>query len=392
MRSIILKTTKNKIKMKKTLTVNLGGTVFHIDDDAYQLLEKYLSNLRIHFSREAGADEVMNDFELRISELLGERVRLGHEVITMEEVEMVIKRMGKVEEIFGEESPSEDAAAEEHKMKTEPAAKKRYFRNPDDRILGGVCSGLAAYADWDPTVVRLIVLLLTFFLLGPVAVVAYIILWMIVPMADTAAEKLLMRGERITVENIGKTVTDGFEKVSASVNDYIHSGKPRTAVQKFGDGFVSIVGFIIKVLGVLIAIVLLPPVLLVLFILVVVLFAIIIGLVGGGLGLLGGGLGSLFAFAPFAGWNIMGAYPEGALIAATIASILAIGIPVLALGYMLGVQLFKWKPMSTATKWVLLVLWFVSLGLTIVLGVHYGWPVIDHQGWHWNNFHPRQFI
>ena len=86
--------------MKKTLTVNLGGTVFHIDEDAYQLLDKYLSNLRIHFRKEEGSDEIMDDFEMRISELLNERVRLGYEVITIEQVEEVIKRMGKPEEIF----------------------------------------------------------------------------------------------------------------------------------------------------------------------------------------------------------------------------------------------------------------------------------------------------
>ena len=86
--------------MKKTLTVNLGGTVFHIDEDAYQLLDKYLTNLRLHFSKEEGSDEIMNDFELRISELFNERIRLGYEVITIEHVEEVIKRMGKPEELF----------------------------------------------------------------------------------------------------------------------------------------------------------------------------------------------------------------------------------------------------------------------------------------------------
>ena len=86
--------------MKKTLTVNLGGTVFHIDEDAYQLLDKYLANLRIHFRKEEGSEEIMNDFEMRISELFNERVRLGYEVITIEHVEEVIKRMGMPEELF----------------------------------------------------------------------------------------------------------------------------------------------------------------------------------------------------------------------------------------------------------------------------------------------------
>jgi len=379
--------------MKKTLTVNLGGTVFHIDEDAYELLDKYLSNLRIHFKKEEGSDEIMNDFESRISELLNERIRLGYEVITLEQVEDVIKRMGKPEEIFGEEKFSEEEKKEEYKVKIETTAKKRFFRNPDDRILGGIASGLAAYMDWDPTAVRLVILLLTFFLLGPVAVITYIILWLIVPTANTAAEKLQMRGESVTIENIGKTVTDGFEKVSADVNNYINSGKPRTSVQKFGDGFVNVIGFIIKVLGILVAIVLLPPVLLVLFVLVVVLFAIIIGLIGGGIGLLGGGIGAAFGgLLPFMDWNMMGNYPEGALIAATIASILVIGIPVIAVGYLIGIQLFKWKPMSTSAKWILLVLWLISLAATIVLGINFGLPVIDNYGWHWNHFNPVRYI
>lgn len=111
--------------MKKTLTVNLGGTVFHIDEDAYQLLDKYLSNLRIHFRKEEGSEEIMNDFEMRISELFGERVRLGHEVITIEHVEEVINRMGKPEEIFEEETEEE-----------KENAKKRTYQEQVQRGVG----------------------------------------------------------------------------------------------------------------------------------------------------------------------------------------------------------------------------------------------------------------
>ncbi|MDR2969671.1 MAG: PspC domain-containing protein [Tannerellaceae bacterium] len=380
--------------MKKTLTVNLGGTVFHIDEDAYELLDKYLSNLRVHFKKEEGSDEIMNDFESRISELLSERIRLGYEVITIGQVEDVIGRMGRPEEIFGEDAFAEETK-EEYRGKAEETAKKRFFRNPDDRILGGIAGGLAAYMNWDPTVVRLLILLATI-LLGPGAtavVVTYIILWLIVPTATTAAEKLQMRGENVTVENIGKTVTDTFEKFSANVNNYVNSGKPRTAAQKFGDGLVNVIGFIIKVLGILVAIVLLPPVLLILFVLVVVLFAIIIGLIGGGIGLLGGGLGAAFGgIFPFMDWNMAGNYPEGALIAATIASILIIGIPVIALGYLIGTQLFKWKPIPASAKWILLVLWLVSLAVTIVLGANFGLPIIDQYGWHRNYFSPIRYM
>ena len=85
--------------MKKTLTVNLGGTVFHIDEDAYRLLDNYLCNLKLHFRRQAGADEIVNDIELRISELFLEKLTAGSQVITITDVEEVINRMGKPEEM-----------------------------------------------------------------------------------------------------------------------------------------------------------------------------------------------------------------------------------------------------------------------------------------------------
>lgn len=88
--------------MKKTLTINLGGTVYHIDEDAYHLLDNYLANLRIHFRREEGAEEIVHDMELRISELFADRLNEGKQVITIEDVEEIIARMGKPEELSGE--------------------------------------------------------------------------------------------------------------------------------------------------------------------------------------------------------------------------------------------------------------------------------------------------
>ena len=79
--------------MKKTLTINLGGTVYYIDEDAYHLLDNYLTNLRIHFCREEGAEEIVHDIELRISELFTDRLNEGKQVITIEDVEEIIARM-----------------------------------------------------------------------------------------------------------------------------------------------------------------------------------------------------------------------------------------------------------------------------------------------------------
>ena len=96
--------------MKKTLTVNLGGTVFHIDEDAYRLLDNYLSNLKIHFRKEAGADEIIDDIERRISELFTEKLVAGSQVITIAYVEEVIARMGKPNWSLTQEMPIPEAA------------------------------------------------------------------------------------------------------------------------------------------------------------------------------------------------------------------------------------------------------------------------------------------
>lgn len=355
--------------MKKTFTVNLGGSVFHIDEDAYQLLDKYLSNLRIHFNKEDESGEIMNDFELRISELLGERIRLGYEVITIEHIEEVIKRMGKPEEIFeGEESSdSHDERAESGKE----SCKKRLMRDPDNRILGGVAGGFAAYMDWDPTAIRIVLFLLMFWY--GITIPIYFILWAIVPMAKTATEKLEMRGERVTVETIGKTVTDGVENISNEMSDLINSERPRNFFQKLADTFVAIVGFILKFLMIVIGIVLLPPLAIVIFALIVMTFALIIG-----------GAGFIYNITPF-GTDLINGAPLSMTILGCIGTILFIGIPVFSLVYAICTQLFKAKPLPTSAKWTLLVLWIVALIICSIYvrqsGMLYDWNN------YWNGIH-----
>ncbi len=366
--------------MKKTLTVNLGGIVFHIDEDAYHLLDNYLANLRAHFSREEGTDEIMNDFETRISELLNDRIRLGFQVITIEHIEEVIKRMGKPEQIFQDEPEGK----EEHRSTADSAesagkAKKRLMRDPDDKILGGVASGLALFIGCDVVILRLILIVLLFFGF-PFVVPFYLILWLVVPLASTAADKLLMRGERVNLENIGKTVTDGFEKGINNVNDYIRSEKSRTALQKIGDFIVSFFGIILKIVSVFLGIILLPVLLLVVFILVVVIFA-----------LFAGGIGAVFSGFPFFADNInwVNQVPEYITIAGSLGGILLIGIPIIAMLYSLFGSLLKLKPVPSGVKWGLIVVWLIALVLCIIswtsignsIGGFHSWPVHWHLKW-----------
>ncbi len=359
--------------MKKTLTVNLGGTVFHIDEDAYELLDKYLSNLRIHFRNEEGSEEIMNDFEMRISELLNERIRLGYGVITITEIESVIKRMGSPEELF-------EDAPENNKQRTGPTSsphdshvytQKRLFRNPDDRILGGVAGGLAAYLDWDPTLVRLLIILLTAVSAGFPFVIIYFVMWIIVPMARTATEKLQMRGETITIENIGKTVSNSFESVKNTVNDYANSPKTRSTLQRIADGFIEVVGVLVKIIAVLLGLAIFPPLLLGLFIVFIILIA-----------LLTGGVGALYSILPFtSNFSIVTTQPYWVISAVCICTLFVVGIPLLSVIYAICNYFFKYKPVSHSTKWTLLILWIISLVLGIILSTHYHIPV----GFNWDS-------
>lgn len=345
--------------MKKTLTVNLGGTVFNIDDDAYRLLDNYLSNLKMHFRKEAGADEIVDDIERRISELFAEKLSAGSQVITIADVEEVIARMGKPEDMeAGEESGEASSSANGYgagawssntKTTYSSTTHRRLYRNPDDKMLGGVVSGLAAYLGWDVTLLRLLLLIILICGYGTLIPV-YIVCWLIIPEARTAAEKLSMRGEAVTVENIGKTVTDGFDKVANGVNDYMKSDKPRTTLQKLGDTLVMIVGWMLKICLVIFAIICSP----ILFVFGVVFVALLIAAVAVAIG----GGAALFSLFPMVDL-VLPASPLSAIVM-YISGILLVGIPLISLVWAIFGQIFKWQSMNSGLKWTLVILWIVS--------------------------------
>lgn len=330
--------------MKKTLTVNLGGTVFHIDEDAYRLLDNYLSNLKIHFRKEAGADEIIDDIERRISELFAEKLTAGSQVITITDVEEVIARMGKPEDMEAE-NDSEPSVGNA----TRTTIHRRLYRNPDDKLLGGVISGMAAYLGWDVTLLRLLLLVVLICGVGTLVPV-YIVCWLVIPEARTAAEKLSMRGEAVTVENIGKTVTDGFEKVANGVNDYMKSDKPRTFLQKLGDALVMVAGWFFKICLVIFAIICSPLLFVFGVVFVALLFAAVMVAIGGGAALI-----SMFPTFDV----ILPTSPLSAIVM-YIAGILLVGIPLVSLVWAIFSQIFKWQPMASGLKWTLVILWIVS--------------------------------
>lgn len=355
--------------MKKTLTVNLGGRVYHIDEDAYRLLDRYLSNLKQHFRKQQGAEEIVTDLENRIAELFAEKLSAHVEVITLADVEEVIARVGKPED-FGESTADGDkdwtaSGTDYNAHTTQQARQRRLYRDPDDKVLGGVAAGVAAYFDWDVTWVRIALVALFFvpFVNIPV-VLPYIIAWIVIPEALTAGEKLHMRGEAVTVENIGKTVTNGFEKVSNGVNEFIKSDKPRTALQKVLDGIIAVVSVLFKVFLVALLVVCFP----VLFAFAIALVVLVVVLIT----LAIGGWTALVNLIPMINYGPIGVSPAIAIIS-TIGGLALIGIPLFGLVHAIFRQLFQWAPMSTSSKWTLIILWFISLIAVVSCSAMIGW-------------------
>lgn len=349
--------------MKKTYNINLGGIVFHIDEDAYDLLDKYLSNLRIHFSKEEGAEEIVHDMELRISELFSERLNEKKQVITLTDVEEIIAQMGKPEEF------SEDTTQETNEYIKEEKTPKRLFRDPDNKVIGGVCSGIAAYLGWDVTAVRIIfiALALPFILNGSLilngVVIAYIIAWIIIPEANTAAEKLSMKGMQVNVENIGKTVTDGFEKV----NNFVKSEKPRSFLQQVGEAIVGVVGFLIKCILVIAAICFTP----VLFVVLIV----FVSLLAAATGAISAVPTLLYEMMPRVDWTIVNLSPFTTSLM-SISGIMVIGIPIVGFIHFLMSTFGGWKPMPFATRVVLIILWLIALGVGLFFMFNFGMAAI----------------
>ncbi|MDX9928760.1 MAG: PspC domain-containing protein [Bacteroidales bacterium] len=190
--------------MKVTVNINIGGYAFHIDEDAYHELKAYLRSLELHFTGEEGASEIMADIEERMSELFRARLGTYRQVISSEDVREVMKIMGAPEDFVDQDSYSSEE-------KFTSASSRRMYRDPDNRMIGGVCSGMAAYWRLDPVIPRVIFLALIF--AGGLGIFAYLILWIVLPEARTTAQKIEMKGDPVNVHNIKESVRQEFERV-----------------------------------------------------------------------------------------------------------------------------------------------------------------------------------
>jgi len=194
--------------MKITVSINIGGIAFYIDEDAYSELKRYLRSLELHFAKENSSAEIMADIEARIAELLKTRIGDYKQVVTISDVREVISILGTPEDI----SDEQNGGGYERMAST---SYHRMYRDPDERIIGGVCSGMAAYWRMEPWIVRVIFIVLS--LPGGLGILIYVVLWIVLPEARTTAQKIEMKGDPVNIHNIKDSVKEEFENVKKNM-------------------------------------------------------------------------------------------------------------------------------------------------------------------------------
>ncbi len=190
--------------MKITVSINLGGYSFNIDEDAYAELKMYLKNLELHFASEESSSEILSDIESRLSELFRAKITTYKQVVNIDDVRQAISVMGTPEDISDSEGPTA-------REKFSSPGYHRMYRDIDHRVIGGVCSGMGAYWDIDPVIVRVIFVAIT--LAGGIGALVYLILYVVLPEARTTAQKIEMKGNPVNIHNITDSVKKEFNTV-----------------------------------------------------------------------------------------------------------------------------------------------------------------------------------
>jgi phage shock protein PspC (stress-responsive transcriptional regulator) len=345
--------------MNKTININLGGIFFHIDELAYQKLKLYLDAIRRSLSDDPqGRDEILNDIELRIGELLSERIKDERQVVNENDIDEITKIMGKPEDYLVDEEIFDD----EPTYRKSHTSSKKLFRDGDDKFLGGVCSGLAHYIGMDAIWMRIIWLVLAFGF--GVGFLVYFLLWILIPVAETTAEKLQMKGEPVNISNIEKKIREEFQEVSSKVKDGVNNATEKVKSSEFKknveskakSGFTEIVDTIGKIILAILTIFGKFIGALLIFIAAITLIGLIIGAFSiGSFEILGFG-NDFVHYPPFFFDSVL---PSWLLILFTF---IAIGIPFVVL-FMLGLKILSSnvKSFSTTTKLSLLGIWIISL-------------------------------
>lgn len=202
--------------MKKTISIHITGLSFTIEEDAYDLLQDYLDRLGNTFANDAGASEIIEDIEIRIAELFNARLNESKTVIELQDVKEVLAVLGEPEQIASDDEEDEEENGRQYKQQ-HGQSEKRLFRDEDNAAIGGVCAGIGNYFGIDPVVVRILFILMLFAGFG---FLLYVILWIAVPRAQNSIDRLRMKGQPITVENVKAEFQHAAERIEKSSRSF----------------------------------------------------------------------------------------------------------------------------------------------------------------------------
>lgn len=189
--------------MKQMYSINLSGILFHIEEDAYNTLKTYLEEIGNQFHGEEKND-ITEEVETRMAELFSDKINNQKQVISEEDVREIIKIIGYPEDF----TENHQNKKQEDKTMNES---KRLYRDPDNRILGGVCGGLGAYLNVDPVLIRIIFIIIGLFFASGILI--YLILWLVTPLAETLAQKREMRGEKFDFSQFKRKAKSEYEDI-----------------------------------------------------------------------------------------------------------------------------------------------------------------------------------
>ena len=352
--------------MKKTISSSIGGIVFNVEEDAHAKLASYIDAISASLKNSEGHDEIMADIESRIAEILQQKMGTAKQMVTLAEVDEVISIMGNPQD-FG--AAPGDAKQQQNNYYAgnqygNRGARRRMYRDPDDKVFFGVCSGLAYHFGIDPIWLRLAFGLSIF--IGGFGLILYILLAIITPKARTAAEKLEMMGEPVDVNNIRKMMEEDMEHIKKKVKDFgndFRSGRNGDRAKEFGrdlgDFFSSAGHGLGALLGGIVKIILIVVAAFCALILGIVLVAFILSVTSGVSVIhLGTGGNHIMHYSMYNVYNML-SITGGMRAILTIGILIFLGIPLLALIVRLGRaaagrrQPFQWFTITASILWAL---------------------------------------
>ena len=296
--------------MNKTININIAGTVFNVDEDAYDLLNKYLESIKLYFSKIDKDGEIISDIESRIAENFLSKLSNKNNSISLLDVKNIIKIMGTLDdfkEIYDDENKEEETFSSNGKDSkklhrnisdkviagvasgisnyfqvdpiiiriiflaslfaggfgffayiicwigipvkdgSEPIITRRYYRDMDDKVIGGVAMGIAKYFSVDVSIIRILFIVSIFF--GGFGIIVYFILWFITPEAKTVGEKMSMTGYAVTLENVEKFIKEKINPENKEENIFMKIILfPFRLIGPLLNGFIKLIVPIIRIL------------------------------------------------------------------------------------------------------------------------------------------------